>query len=130
MSIADEKCVSLVTFRRNGEGVPTAVWINQVSDGRVGFWTSDGSGKTKRIRNNPQVTLQPCSMSGTVREGSPVVTGTAEIVTGGPLFDEVRRQGQKKYGFQAKVAKLMGGIAMKRKGLSYADAVILIRLDQ
>ncbi len=100
MSIAEEKCVSLVTFRRSGEGVPSPVWINQVSDGRVGFWTSNGSGKTKRIRNNPEVTLQPCSMSGKVTAGSTVVNGTAEIVTSGPLYEEVLRLGEKKYGFQ------------------------------
>ena len=44
MSIADEKTISVTTFRRSGEGVATPVWVNQVSDGRIGFWTSAGSG--------------------------------------------------------------------------------------
>ncbi|WP_300679972.1 PPOX class F420-dependent oxidoreductase [Nocardioides sp.] len=130
MSIADEKCVSLVTFRRSGDGVPSPVWINQLSDGRVGFWTSSGSGKAKRLRNNPRVTLQACSMSGKVKDGSPVLSGTPEMVASGPLFDEVKRKGREKYGFQVTLSRLMGSIPMKRKGLTYGDAVVLIRLDE
>lgn len=82
MSIADEKYVLLTTTRRNGDTVPTPVWIAPLPDGLAGFTTDLTSGKVKRIRNNPSVTLQPCSVRGRVTPGSTVVTATAEAVTG------------------------------------------------
>jgi hypothetical protein len=82
MAITDETYVLLTTFRKNGEGVPTAVWIAALPDGSCGFTTEAASGKVKRIRNNPKVTLQPCDMRGKVREGAIVVHATAEVLMG------------------------------------------------
>lgn len=82
MAITDETYVLLTTFRKNGEGVPTAVWIAALPDGSCGFTTEAASGKVKRIRNNPKVTLQPCDMRGKVREGTVVVHATAEVLMG------------------------------------------------
>ena len=82
MAITDETYVLLTTFRKSGEGVPTPVWIAALPDGSCGFTTEAGSGKVKRIRNNPHVTLQPCDMRGRVREGSAVVEATAEVLMG------------------------------------------------
>jgi len=129
MGISDEKCISLTTFRRSGEGVPSPVWVEAVSDGRIGFWTSMGTGKTKRIKNDPHVTVQACDMRGRLKDGSSAVSGTAELIQGGPLFDEVQRKVKAKYGWQARVAHLMGNLALKRRGLTYGDTVVLIRLD-
>ncbi len=82
MAISDEKYVSLVTFRKDGTPVASPVWIVALPDGSAGFTTDDGSGKVKRIRNNPRVTLQACSVRGAVKDGSPVVEATAEVMVG------------------------------------------------
>ncbi|MDP2290312.1 MAG: PPOX class F420-dependent oxidoreductase [Actinomycetota bacterium] len=95
MAITDEKYVLLTTFRKNGDAVPTPVWIVPLPGGAAGFTTEDGSGKVKRIRNNPQVTLQPCSVRGAVKEGSVAVDGTAEVLLGEaalPVRAAVRRK--------------------------------------
>ncbi len=60
MSISDEKYVLTATFRKSGEPVTTTTWITALDSDRVGFWTSSAAGKTKRLRNNPRVTMQPC----------------------------------------------------------------------
>jgi len=80
VAITDEKYVLLTTFRKNGDAVPTPVWIVGLPDGSAGFGTEATSGKVKRIGNNPSVTLQPCSMRGTVHPGSAVVKATAEVL--------------------------------------------------
>jgi uncharacterized protein len=80
VAITDEKYVLLTTFRKNGDAVPTPVWIVGLPDGSAGFTTEATSGKVKRIGSNPSVTLQPCSMRGTVQPGSAVVTATAEVL--------------------------------------------------
>jgi len=46
-------------------GVPTAVWFGE-EDGKLYVMTRSDMGKTKRIRNNPQVTVSPCTMTGKV----------------------------------------------------------------
>lgn len=131
MSLAEEKCIALTTYRKNGEPVTTPVWVNPVSDGRIGFWTSMGSGKTLRMRNNATVTVQPCSYSGKVKAGSSPVAGTAEMVQSGPLFDEVWAKGRKKYGAQVPLTRLMGRLMGQRKaGQAYGDTVVLIALDE
>ena len=126
-SLADEKYIALTTFKRSGEAVTSPVWIVPVSDGRYAFWTSMGSGKTKRIKNNPTVRVQASNGTGKVKAGTTPVDGSAELVQSGPLFDEVHRAIRAKYGFMTTLSKIVGGIPMKRKGLAYADTVVLIR---
>jgi len=92
MSIADEKYVLITTFRKSGDAVASPVWIAAVGGGAAGFTTEDNSGKVKRIRNNPRVTLQPCSMKGTPKEGAAVVEATAEVLVGAaaqPIRDAI-----------------------------------------
>jgi len=91
--LADEKFVSLTTFRKNGVAVQTPVWIGRDGDALV-VTTPVGSGKVKRLRNNPTVELRPCSRRGTVHDDAPVVTAVAEIVEGDAAMrrlDEVLR---------------------------------------
>jgi PPOX class probable F420-dependent enzyme len=95
MAITDENYVLLTTYRKSGEGVGTPVWIVALPDGAAGFTTEATSGKVKRIRNNPKVTLQPCDMRGKVREGSEIVEATAEVLLGDeaiPVRDAIRRK--------------------------------------
>ena len=95
MAITDEKYVLLTTFRKNGDGVATPVWIVSLPDGTAGFTTEVDSGKVKRIRNNPSVTLQPCNLRGKVTADSEVVTATAAVLLGAdarPVSKEVRRK--------------------------------------
>ena len=61
-----ERFVRLTTFRRSGEGVPTTVWFALVK-GRAYVFTAADSGKAKRIRNNPRVTLTPSNFRGKPR---------------------------------------------------------------
>ena len=53
----------LVTYKRNGHAVPTAVWFG-LRDGRVFIRTEAEVAKVKRIRNDPHVRLAPCDARG------------------------------------------------------------------
>jgi uncharacterized protein len=90
MAISDEKYVSTTTYRKSGTPVSTATWIVELDGGRVGFWTSSKSGKYKRLRNNPKVTLQPSDGRGKIKAGTAAVEGTAELATSGPQFDAIQ----------------------------------------
>lgn len=76
-SLAGHKYAILETFKKNGEGVPTAVWFG-VADGRFYVNSERDVWKIKRIRNNPRVRVAPCNSRG--KPLGPAVTGTARII--------------------------------------------------
>ncbi|MGW1209263.1 PPOX class F420-dependent oxidoreductase [Streptomyces sp. NPDC002499] len=77
--IGKGKHVSLTTFRRNGQPVPTPVG-SLVHDGTLYALTPPDTGKAKRIRSTPRVTIAPCDMKGTVPAGAPTVSATARLL--------------------------------------------------
>jgi uncharacterized protein len=64
-AIHDQKYISLKTFRKSGVPVATPVWFGE-QDGKLYVMTRSDLGKAKRIRNNPQVRVAPCTIRGTV----------------------------------------------------------------
>lgn len=64
-AIKGQKYISLTTFRKTGVGVPTPVWFGE-EDAKLYVMTRSDMGKSKRIRNNPQVKIAPCSIRGKV----------------------------------------------------------------
>jgi uncharacterized protein len=131
MRLADEKYVLLTTFRKVGPPVPSPVWIVELDDGRVGFSTSSGSGKVKRLAHTSRVTLQPCDSRGNVTAGTETVDGTAELVTGADL-EEITRKVKAKYGFMTQLTKLVAAISgiVKRNRMPYADQGVVITLAE
>ena len=64
--IHGQKYICLTTFRKNGAGVSTPVWFGEDAS-KLYVMTRSDSGKYKRIRNNPQVRIAPCSMRGKIK---------------------------------------------------------------
>jgi len=64
-AIHGQKYISLTTFRRNGTGVATPVWFGERDD-KLYVMTSSNLGKVKRLRQNLQVRVAPCTIRGTV----------------------------------------------------------------
>lgn len=75
--IQGQKYISLKTFRKNGVAVPTPVWFGE-ENGKLYVMTRSDMGKTKRVRNNPQVRVAPCTITGKVR--GPEFAATARIL--------------------------------------------------
>jgi PPOX class probable F420-dependent enzyme len=96
---------AFTSFRRDGSPKSTPVWIAPISGGRAGFTTEGDSYKVKRIGRNPEVTLRACNVRGTVVEGSPVIHGRAEFVSG-PAAAEVEQAIKAKYGWQYRLISL------------------------
>lgn len=96
--LAAEKYVVLTTTKKNGQTVPTPVWIARLPDGALGFTTDLGSGKVKRIRNFPDVTLQPSNSRGVITPGSAPVAARASVLTDDAAMP-VEQAIKAKYGF-------------------------------
>jgi len=132
MALGDEKYALFTTYRRSGDAVSSPVWLAPLDNGSLGFWTSSGSGKAKRLRHTSKVTLQPSDARGKVKPGSAVSTGTAVLVGAeSPEYAEVKRKIVAKYGFMTKLTKLLGTIGgiIKRNRIPYGDTAVIITLD-
>src|SRR5579863_9651246 len=76
-AIHGQKYISLGTIRKNGDKVATPVWFGEGQD-KLYVMTRSDMGKTKRIRNNPRVTVAPCTIRGRVT--GPEFPATARIL--------------------------------------------------
>ena len=76
-ALKNEKYASLTTFRKNGTAVPTPVWFAE-DGGLIYVMTRGDSVKVKRIRNNPDVRVAPCTIRGKIT--GPEVAGRARIL--------------------------------------------------
>ena len=76
-AIRGQKYISLGTFRKSGVKIATPVWFGEDGD-KLYVMTLSKMGKTKRIRNNPQVTVAPCTMRGKMT--GPEVAALARIL--------------------------------------------------
>ena len=83
----------LTTFRKNGVAVPTPVWFAEHHD-KIYVMSRSDSGKIKRIRNNGEVRIAPCSMRGKVT--GPEFAGSARILQA-DKWEEPRRAMRRKY---------------------------------
>lgn len=110
--LGDEKFVSLTTFKRNGDAVATPMWI--VGDGdRLLMWTPADAAKVKRARRNPRVTLRPCGRTGKVKDGEPVLEGTADVVTDPADVTRAEALIKRKYGWEFRIVTLIESIAAR-----------------
>jgi len=121
-----EKYISLVTIRRNGDGVPTPVWFAVDGDCLV-VTTEASAGKVKRIRANPRVTVTPCDMRGRVHGDTRA--GSARLLdeTGEDRATDVI---DRKYGLVKRVFDLTSGLVrIVRRSAAPERTLIEITLD-
>ncbi|TXS43114.1 PPOX class F420-dependent oxidoreductase [Streptomyces sp. uw30] len=70
------KYLLVTSYRKNGTGVPTPVWVVRDGDA-LGVWTVADSWKVKRIRARGDVLVGPCDLRGNPTGDQ--VPATAEI---------------------------------------------------
>jgi PPOX class probable F420-dependent enzyme len=77
--IGGSKYVSLMTYRKDGTGVATPVWL--VVNGSELYVVSEAAAwKVKRIRNNSHVVVTVCDIRGRIEPGAPSAEGTARLL--------------------------------------------------
>ncbi|MCC6647630.1 MAG: PPOX class F420-dependent oxidoreductase [Polyangiaceae bacterium] len=76
-TLGREQYVSVESYKRDGGGVKTPVWIAEL-DGKLVLFTLGESFKVKRIGRNPRVKVAACDVRGNVR--GPWADGTCVLV--------------------------------------------------
>ncbi len=102
-ALENEKYISLTTFRRDGRAVTTPVWFIREDD-HLFVRTRAQFGKVKRIRNDPHVTIAPCTFFGKVAGGA--FDATAHIVGPGDQ-QRLERRFSEKYGLEKRIIDLV-----------------------
>ncbi|NIH87902.1 PPOX class F420-dependent oxidoreductase [Amycolatopsis granulosa] len=115
--IAAEKFLLLTTFRKSGAPVPTPVWAAGDA-GEIVIWSERTAGKVKRIRNNPEVTVQGCDLRGNEAHG-PVVRGRARILDD-EATERVRTVIARKYGIVGQVTMFFSRLRGRRRTVGLA----------
>ena len=110
-ALADERYISIESFKKDGQGVRTPVWCAPL-EGAIVVVTDGTSYKVKRIRRNPKVRLAPCDARGNVR--GEWADGEASIMTDPDRIKRAHAALKAKYGWQVGVldlgARLFGRI--------------------
>ena len=125
--LADEKYISLTTFRKSGEPVRTAVWFANLGNDYC-IVTETDAGKVKRIRGNQQIEVQICDRKGGVKPDTPTFAGTARLVTGDEAI-AVRKVIGRRYGIRYRLFAIyltVSGLFKKRVDLDETNIVITL----
>jgi PPOX class probable F420-dependent enzyme len=99
--LAKAQYVNLETFRKNGTGVQTTVWVAPDGDELVIFTNGD-SYKVKRLRRNSKIRIAECGVRGGLK--GPWHEGTGRIVEDEAGKQSVVRALHRKYGWQMTLA--------------------------
>ena len=119
VDLTSEQFVSLTTFRRSGDAVATPLWAVRDGD-TLAFWTGRGTGKVKRLRNNPAVEVRPCGRRGDVKPDAPTAFGRAELLDDSESRARVEAALKSKYGLQYRFVTLI-----EKLRPSMADRIVI-----
>ena len=98
----DQKYINLETYKKDGTPIRTPVWF-VIDNDLIYVITRDSTGKVKRLRNNHDVRIVPCSFRGEPK--NEWIKGKAENITGDEA-DKANKLRKKKYGMSARLASL------------------------
>ena len=114
----DQKYVNLETYKKDGTPVRTPVWF--MIDGDIVYVvTREKTGKVKRLKNNQNIRIVPCSFKG--KPESEWIKGIAQNVTGEEAEKAIKLR-KKKYGFSARLT----GLFSSQKGNPIVYSIKLI----
>lgn len=108
--------VNLETFRKNGTGVKTPVWVARAGNELV-IYTNKDSYKVKRLRRNSKVRVAACNVRGTVK--GPWHDGTGRLVEDEAGQRAILEALHSKYGWQMKLANLGARISGTKKNWGF-----------
>lgn len=129
MNLGDEKYMLLTTYKKDQTPVPTPVWLVPVTETSVGFWTSSGSGKAKRLARTSKVSVQACDARGRVTPGSTPMEAVARTASSDE-FEAIKKKVKKKYGFMVQMSSFLNtvGGTIRRRRIPYGDIGIVVEL--
>ena len=103
--IGDAQYIALETFKRNGDGVVTPVWVTREGDTLYAL-TMKNAWKAKRIRNNGRARIAISDARGTPL--SDYIDAKAEVLDTPAEWEAMKKRARAKYGLMFRLFMLMG----------------------
>ena len=114
----DQKYINLETYKKDGTPIRTPVWF-VIDNDLIYVITREETGKVKRIKNNQNVRIVPCSFKGEPK--NEWIRGKAEKITDEGSQKAIKLR-KKKYGMLARLT----GIFTSQKGNLVVYSIELI----
>ena len=114
----DQKYINLETYKKEGTPIRTPVWF-VIGNDLIYVITRESTGKVKRLKNNQDVRIVPCSFKGEAK--NEWVKGKTQMITGEEA-DKAIKLRKKKYGMLARLT----GIFTSQKGNLVVYSIELI----
>jgi len=124
--LAAARYISLTTYKRDGRGVATPVWIAGSGD-TFRFTTGDKAWKTRRLLNDPTVTVQVSDVRGRVAPGAATYTGTGRVQDDPASVGIAEQAIAEKYGWQFRATKVVDRVRTALR-IGTKQAVVAIEL--
>lgn len=116
-----ESYVNLETFKKDGTGVKTPVWVAPL-DGRLVIFTAGDSYKVKRLRRDPRVRIAACDARGKVH--GPWLDGEGRVVEDPATIERILAALRRKYGWKMGAANLGARIAGRFDRRAYLEVTL------
>ncbi len=114
----DARYINIMSFKRDGTGVETPVWVAPL-DGKLVVFTNRESYKVKRIGRNPKVRVARCDVRGKVL--GPWLDGTCAIAEDPVHQRRILDALSAKYGLQLRILSFFSRLAGRDKKRAYLE---------
>lgn len=125
MGIAQAAHIAVTNWGPDGARIVTTERVAGVSDARLGIWVGDIAPWRERFAGSDVVTVQECSLAGKPKLEEPLLEGHVQLLTSGPLFDEVKAAIHAKYGMATAVEGVLDTVG-ELLGRATDEGVVLI----
>ena len=116
---ANQRYLSIETYRKTGKPVATPVWFAE-ENGTLYIYSRANAGKVKRLRNNPNVRIVPCDVRG--KPKGEWVEAKARILDerGATLGHKLLN---KKYGWMKRIGDAFSKLGQRQKVVIAIDII-------
>ena len=98
----DQKYINLETYKKDGTPIRTPVWF-MIDSEVIYIITREKTGKVKRLKNNQNIRIVPCSFKGESK--NEWINGVAQKIMGDNAERAIKLR-KKKYGISVRLAGL------------------------
>lgn len=117
----DARYINLLSYKRDGGGVETPVWVAPL-DGKLVIFTNRDSFKVKRVGRNPKVRVARCDARGKLL--GPWLDGTCTLSTDPAHNERIMGALNTKYGFMASVLNFFAHLVGRDKERSFLEVTL------
>ncbi|MCC6214290.1 MAG: PPOX class F420-dependent oxidoreductase [Polyangiaceae bacterium] len=116
-----EEYVNLESFKRDGTGVLTPVWVAPL-DGKLVIFTLSESYKVKRIRRDPRVRLAACDVRGGLR--GPFHEGSCRILEAPDTIAQAHEAMRRKYGWKISIGDFFSRLVGRMRRRTWLEVTL------